>query len=216
MAAHSRHRYRPLRTWGVFLYNSGVYAVLQCVWKRHGGVACCLPSMAHRSDTAIDAIHSSVLVSFTSANVSIVFQNKDAADGADVHKAAYASAQRQCMSQILSSSPKGFELQTTGSIAAPVTQTVILQRELVTELPILLVASDTNAAKQQEGNDGEESSQKPIEMSLPCSVWGFVSLLLVLDGCFTEDKILQPSSLDGEPAAAGLPLEAMEVRMLIT
>lgn len=178
-------------------------------------VFCCisglLQNMAPGNDSSTDAMLSRALVTFSSANVSILFQNRPAAGGSDGHRAAYASAQRQCVSQILSGSPKGFELQTSGSVAAPVAQTLILQRELVAQLPILLVASHTNSATHDEGSDREQCTQAPIEMRVPCSVWGLVSLLLILDGCIGVEKMLHATH-NGEPAAAELPLETMEVR----
>jgi hypothetical protein len=64
--------------------------------------------------------------------------------------------------------------------------------------------------------EDEGGEQKPLEMSLPCSVWGLVSLLLVVDGCVGVDKILEDSSHTGDPTAARLPLEAAEVLPLFS
>lgn len=172
----------------------------------------CAAASAAQDGSASGTVHSRVSVTFSHDGVCMVFQNTRVAEASDAERAAYISAQRQCMSRILSNSPKRFELQTTGSVVSPVAQTLKLQSNLLSELPILLVASDTSSSTDDESScDREQCSQMPLNMNLPCSVWGFVSLLLILDGCVRVDKILQDSSHGGEPAAARLPVETLEV-----
>lgn len=161
-------------------------------------------------DKSPHSVQSKVLATFSQQGVRIVFQNRAEETSYD-ERAKYISAQRQCLARILSSPhPKRFELQTTGSVADPVAQVLILQKELVEELPVLHVASETGSGLDNEHTCDE--AMNPVDMSVPCSVWGLVSLLLVVDGCVSVDKILHDSNQQHESAAARLPIETLEVR----
>lgn len=92
------------------------------------------------------------------------------ADG--VGKARYNSAHRQCLLHMVASPPNTFDCETSGKFSSPRTE-VTLQWAVLEELPILLEVCESTAAE-----DGGTST----DLELPCSVWGLVSLLLLLEG----------------------------------
>jgi hypothetical protein len=67
--------------------------------------------------------------------------------------------------------PTTFDCDTSGKMSAPRTE-VILQRAMLGTLPLLVNLSKSTSSKEQ----------ATAQLELPCSVWGFVSLLLLLEG----------------------------------
>jgi hypothetical protein len=83
----------------------------------------------------------------------------------------YSLARSHCLQLMAESPPKTFECETSGEVFGPSTK-VIVQETMLEKLPLLLDISTSTSSKEQ--------AAAPLE--LPCSVWGFVSLLLLLEG----------------------------------
>jgi hypothetical protein len=79
------------------------------------------------------------------------------------------AAHRQCQLRMFAVPPRTFTCVTAGNMSAPRTD-LVLQRWLLEKLPLLLDISNSTSNKQ-----------KASQLELPCSVWGFVSLLLLLE-----------------------------------
>jgi hypothetical protein len=106
-------------------------------------------------------------ISFTTDKVRVVVQQP--ADAADQER--FNSAHRQCVQRMVAVPPANFDCEISGKVSAPRTE-VILQRAMLEKLPLLLDISKSTSSKQQAA----------AQLELPCSVWGFVSLLLLLEG----------------------------------
>jgi hypothetical protein len=89
----------------------------------------------------------------------------------DADKERYTSVHRQYLLRIPASPPKTFNCEISGKMLCPSTK-VILQKAMLEKLPLLLDISQSPSSKQQAA----------AQLELPCSVWGFVSLLLLLEG----------------------------------
>ena len=83
----------------------------------------------------------------------------------------YSSAQRQCLLQMVASPPHSSECETSGKVSAPRTE-LTLQQDVMEELPLL----------QDISQNTSPSTDAHADLELPCSVWGIVSLLLLLEG----------------------------------
>lgn len=120
----------------------------------------------------------------------VVEQPADAAG-----KAGYNSAHRQCLLHMVAFPPSTFDCETSGKFSSPRTE-VTLQRAVLEKLPILLdIANSTTA------DEGGTST----ELELPCSVWGFVSLLLLLEGS------MKPGHWFGGDSEPSLPAQTLLV-----
>lgn len=99
----------------------------------------------------------------------------------------YNSAHRQCLLHMVSHQPKTFKCETAGDLSEPRTE-VVLQQEILKQLPLLLDISESTST------DSQSSS---CELELPCSIWGFVSLFFLLEGAV---KCLHWFWTDSEPS----------------
>ena len=81
------------------------------------------------------------------------------------------AAERQCRAHIASRPSKDFCLRFDGWFPAPAVE-VAVQRSLLQQLPLL--------KDVQRSTPGGESMHAPA--NLPCTVWGLVSLLILLRG----------------------------------
>jgi hypothetical protein len=106
-------------------------------------------------------------VSFISDEVQIVVERPTDAAGKD----HYHSAHSQCLQRMVAVPPNDFDCELSGKVSAPCTK-FILRKAMLEKLPLLLDISERTCSKEQ--------AAAPLE--LPCSVWGFVSLLLLLEG----------------------------------
>jgi hypothetical protein len=107
-------------------------------------------------------------ISSTTDQVHVVVEQP--AHAADQER--YSSAHTQCVQRMAAVPPATFDCEISGKMSAPRTE-VILQRAIFEKLPLLLDISASTCSKEQ-------AAAAPLE--LPCSVWGFVSLLLLLEG----------------------------------
>jgi hypothetical protein len=81
------------------------------------------------------------------------------------------SAHRQYLLRMAAYPPTTFKCKVSGKMLCPCME-VILHRAMLEKLPLLLKAFQST-----------RSTRPTIdELELPCSVWGFVSLLLLLEG----------------------------------
>jgi hypothetical protein len=118
------------------------------------------------SDRQLDKQKAKCSISFENDKVHLVVEQPDRAAAQ-----RYNSAQMQCLQHMVDSPPTTFDCEISGRVSAPRTE-VILQRAMVEKLPLLLdITQSTSSARQA-----------AIELELPCSLWGFVSLLLLLEG----------------------------------
>lgn len=107
----------------------------------------------------------------------------------------YNAARSQCWLRMLACPPCEFDVKLTGSASCPVIE-VSVYNGLVGKLPLLSEVSEntdpdvevpTQSDKEIIPADNKEnvyignSGGRTAELRLPCSVWGVVSLLLVLD-----------------------------------
>jgi hypothetical protein len=105
-------------------------------------------------------------VSFKNDKVYMVVEEPDDAD-----KERNDSAHGQCLLRMVAYPPTLFDFETSGKVATPRIE-IILQRAMLEKLPLLLDITESTSSKR--------IADAPLE--LPCSVWGFVSLLLLLEG----------------------------------
>jgi hypothetical protein len=121
----------------------------------------------------------------------VVEQTADAVD-----KERYNSAHQQCLLHMVSYPPTSFTCVTSGDMSAPRTE-VKLQRSVLQQLPLLQDISKSTSDKE----DGRNT-----ELELPCSIWGFVSLLMLLEGS------LQLEYWFGQDMDPSLPSQTLLVR----
>jgi hypothetical protein len=119
------------------------------------------------NDNQLDTQKAKCDITFTTNKIHVVVEQP--ARAADQER--YNSAQMQCLQRMVASPPTTFDCEVSGSISAPRTE-VILQKAMWEKLPLLLDISKSTCRTQQEAG----------QLELPCSVWGFVSLLLLLQG----------------------------------
>lgn len=119
-------------------------------------------------------------VSFSKDSVRVVIAQPCRPGEAD-YRAVYNAAQIQCWCRMLASPPREFDVKMTGSVSTPVTE-VVLTGALVKLMPLLNEIDSSTVAKQQSQSDEESSGKQISDFRLPCSVWGMVSLLLLLEG----------------------------------
>jgi hypothetical protein len=118
-------------------------------------------------DHQLDEQRTKCDISFEIDEVHLVVEQP--AQAADQER--YNSAQVECLQRMVTSPPTTFECKISGRTSAPRTE-VIFRRTMVEKLPLLLdISASTSSTRQEAG-----------QLELPCSVWGFVSLLLVLEG----------------------------------
>jgi hypothetical protein len=139
-----------------------------------------------------------------------VLSLKQPVDATDGERQAYNSAYRQCWGHLMSHPPKGFNVNVSGGIAAPFTE-VTVREALLAKLPLLKdVSGSTSADDPTEDSvrESEPAAPRVTSMSLPCSVWGFVSLLVLLEGSIGL-KSWFSNRTDADPS---LPAQTLEVR----
>jgi putative effector of murein hydrolase LrgA (UPF0299 family) len=103
-------------------------------------------------------------VSFAEDEVSVAVE-QPADDVTDLCIAAH----RQCLLRMGTVPPRTFTCVTEGNMSAPRAE-IILQRSVLETVPLLLEMSNSTSNRQITS-----------QLELPCSVWGFVSLLLLLE-----------------------------------
>lgn len=130
-------------------------------------------------------------------------------DATDAERAAYNSAHRQCWLHIVSHAPREFSVTMTGNSKSPKTE-VHIESALLNQLPLLCDAQAcaSASAPTATSGSGNTSQSNPAALQLPCSVWGLVSLLLLLEGSMT---VAQWFDSDKPEADAALPAQTLEV-----
>lgn len=79
--------------------------------------------------------------------------------------------------------PRDFDVKISGSITSPVTEVSLLRTgALLEQLPLLSEIDSSTGSNLRRQSDEESSRNQTAEFCLPCSVWGMVSLLLLLEG----------------------------------
>lgn len=127
---------------------------------------------------------------------------KQPKDRTDAERQAYNSAYRQCWGHLMSKPGLEFDVEVTGRASAPGTE-VVIQWSLLEKLPLLHdIASNTSSAEASADEQG-------VEMLLPCSVWGLVSLLVLLEGRVTVRQWFESDWPANDPS---LPAQTLEVR----
>jgi hypothetical protein len=141
------------------------------------------------------------------------------ADASAAERRAYNSAHRQCTLHLVSHAPTLFDVETSGKLSCPVTE-VHIKAELLQKLPLLQDVSKSTAdvesephqnrtKKLVEDSEEQDSGHEYVDTALPCSVWGLVSLLLLL----LEGEVEVEEWFDsGKPESdAALPAQTLEV-----
>lgn len=108
-------------------------------------------------------------------------------------------AEHQCRAYIAKHPKEEFKVTVKGSCAAPAVE-VALQAAMLERLPLLHDVEDSTA------NDS-----KPAAVELPCTVWGLVSLLILLQGNLTVDEWFG-FGRDPHVQDASLPANTLVVR----
>ena len=141
---------------------------------------------------------SMVSVIVSDDGVNIKFPRQDAGHGQqNVRNPRLGNmAERQCESHILYHPTEKFTLKTDGRFSASVTE-VTIHRALLESLPLL---QDLKSST----NDGT-----PAQVDLPCSLWGLVSLLVLLEGSVTVKEWFGG---DPEHQDANLPSMTLQVQ----
>lgn len=151
-------------------------------------------------------------VEFFSDSVRVVVQQPR--DVTDAERDVYNSAYRQCWAHMATNPPKEFHVTfLEDNHSGPETE-VVIQSSLVEKLPLLQdVAKSTGAVAELTHDEFEDDlivQRQPqvANMALSCSVWGLVSLLLLLEGNVTMKHWFASCCPDSDP---GLPAQTVEV-----
>lgn len=149
-------------------------------------------------------------VQFTGSGACVTVKQPALATGSD--RAAYNAAHRQCWGHLMLHPPASFDVAFSGSARSPVTE-VSIQGDLLEELPLLSdIASCALTSEPREHTPAEDASASASEVpaiDLPFSVWGLVSLLLLMEGSVAVSDWFAASRPD---AHAGLAAETLTVR----
>jgi hypothetical protein len=138
----------------------------------------------------------------------LVAQPSDASASA---RSEYNSAHCQCYAQMLARKSHLFEVEASGKVSCPVIE-IHIQAQLIEKISLLFDVS--RSLSERAGDSAAESpevEQNAIQISdlqLPCSVWGFVSLLLLLEGGLTVDEWFCSGRRESD---ASLPAQTLEV-----
>ena len=147
-------------------------------------------------------------VQFTSTGVKVVV--KQPATAARTTRAAYNAAHLQCWGHMMLQAPSRFDVAFSGSARSPETE-VCIQGELLEELPLLadIASSCACSTDDVEPQPDVTALSKLSEVELPFSVWGLVSLLLLMEGSVAVGDWFGSARPDID---AGLPSETLAVR----
>ena len=107
----------------------------------------------------------------------------------------------------MSKPPQHFDFELAGRASMPSTE-VVIKRCLLEKIPLLRdISSNTSDVK---GVSEAEHPMGGAEIELPCSVWGLVSLLLLLlEGCVVVKDWFEANWQTNDPS---LPAQTLEVR----
>lgn len=171
----------------------------------------CHPSAAKPGSSTPGELAGRYQASVTFHDNTVTVLVSQPADASSAEREAYNSAHRQCLGHLISHSPSHFDVQISGRTSAPVVE-VVVQRSLAAKLQLLQdIASSTASDCSADG------SVHTTDMMMPCSIWGFISLLLLAEGGVTAQQwfgncpcsqCLQGST-DCDPS---LPAQTLEVR----
>lgn len=146
-----------------------------------------------------------------SARVLVQQPNDVTASERDVYNSAY----RQVWGHMATDTPTAFHVNFLECNAVSGVETeVVIQSSLLAKLPLLQdVAKSTGAVAEltnEEYDAGLITQREPqvANMELSCSVWGLVSLLLLLEGDVTMKHWFASCCPDSDP---GLPAQTLEV-----
>ena len=108
----------------------------------------------------------------------------------------------------MSDPPQNFDVELAGRASMPSTE-VVIKRCLLEKIPLLRdISSNTSDVK---GVSEAEHPMGGAEIELPCSVWGLVSLLLLLlEGCVVVKDWFEANWQTNDPS---LPAQTLEVRL---
>lgn len=135
-------------------------------------------------------------------------------DATAAERAVHNSAQRQCCSHISTNPPRQFQVNWIHDNPSEIETEVVIEASLLEKLPLLQdVAKSAGCAArltQDEFEDDLVCHKHPqaVNVSLSCSVWGLVSLLLLLEGAVTMQHWFASGCPDGD---TGLPARTLEV-----
>lgn len=95
----------------------------------------------------------------------------------------YNAAQSPCWMRMVACPPRDFDVKISGSVSSPIIE-VILPRTgaLLQQLPLLSEIDSSTGSSRERQPDEEGIGNRTADFNLPCSVWGVVSLLLLLEG----------------------------------
>jgi hypothetical protein len=130
------------------------------------------------------------------------------------HPNVYNSAYRHCWGHMATNPPLYFQVNFLGDDHSDFETEVVIQSSLLAKLPLLqdIAKSTMSVAQLHEDLDDNLIVQRPRQvasMELSCSVWGLVSLLLLLE----EDVTMKHWFAICCPASdPGLPAQTLEVR----
>lgn len=110
------------------------------------------------------------------------------------------AAERQCRTYIASHTTKEFAVKLEGLLPTPTVE-VTFQSTLLEKLPLLKDIHSTT------------SDSKQAQLDLPCSIWGLVSLLILLEGRVHVERWFTGIS-DQQDIDPSLPAHTLQVRFL--
>lgn len=125
----------------------------------------------------------------------------------DVHNSAYG----HCWGHIDTNPPRQFQVNLVHVDPSVVEIEVVIQDSLLEKLPLLhdVVKSTCSVARMAQHGLVEGNREHQVaSISLSCSVWGLVSLLLLLEGAVTMKHWFASCCPDSD---SGLPAQTLEV-----
>ena len=158
-------------------------------------------------DTRLRIHEDSVIVSVTQPSVA-----------SEADREAFNAAYAQCCTYLRSHPPTEFDIQVSGRLLAPCTE-VVINRSLLKKIPLIHdIATNTSSGDGDPctATKAAETDAKALEvvqeasMQLPCSVWGLVSALLLLEG---KVSLKQWFETDWPAKDPSLPAQTLQVRV---
>lgn len=133
----------------------------------------------------------------------VVPQPKDATPA---QLAAYSSGRGQCWQHMTCKPPRDFRVSLAGDIPS-LAVTLHINPSLVSKLPLLadIASNTTNGNTGTKVNGSDENS---LEVELTSSVWGIVSLLLLMEASVSMTHWFASSRAASDPV---LPAQTLEV-----
>lgn len=126
-------------------------------------------------------------------------------------QSTHDALQRNCWAQMpCGRSMQHFDVKFAGTDGAPAVE-VVIHKELVQANPLLRDVAGSTLADGDVLHETEFFEEQVAGMDLPCSVWGLVTLLLLLE--VGPPVLGMEEWMGGVQGHPGLPMQTLEVRL---